>query len=436
MGLEARVRRLAPQPLIAACTSAAAVILTARSWGNMGSDSLPGTLALTLLLFIALSLSYKFPVHIQQGTKLCMGTVPLYLLAALIPAPLSALVAGTGVLVGNWTVRAERALYLSDMLTDAACWSTLVVSGSFLGHAAWGPGVGPVYLATVGAALWSGEILSSPLLLYPVTRQRPHRIVALFLREGGITEASQYIVAFLGALVAIRYGWALLLLPVPLIPLYLAFKSSRETQESTRMVLESMADAVDLRDLYTGGHSRRVAAYAQQILQAMNIEGPEVDLILAAARVHDIGKIGIPDRVLLKDAKLTDEERILMEAHPENGARLLERYPDFSRGIEIVRHHHEQWDGGGYPGGLRGTEIPFGARVVAVADGFDAMTSDRPYRKGMPTEKALAILQSGRGRQWEGAIVDALVRSLTDAPQEEASPALQSGGARLASGAA
>lgn len=125
-----------------------------------------------------------------------------------------------------------------------------------------------------------------------------------------------------------------------------------------------------------------------------------------------------------------------MEAHPENGARLLERYPDFSRGIEIVRHHHEQWDGGGYPGGLRGTEIPFGARVVAVADGFDAMTSDRPYRKGMPTEKALAILQSGRGRQWEGAIVDALVRSLTDAPQEEASPALQSGGARLASGAA
>jgi putative two-component system response regulator len=114
----------------------------------------------------------------------------------------------------------------------------------------------------------------------------------------------------------------------------------------------------------------------------------------------------------------------LMERHPELGADLLKRYPDFARGVDIVRHHHEAWDGSGYPHRLRGTEIPFGSRVIAVADSFDAMTSDRPYRRGMSFEQASSILRDGRGKQWEGRVVDAFLASL-EAQREQLVPMLR-----------
>ncbi|MEO7908193.1 MAG: HD-GYP domain-containing protein [Roseiflexaceae bacterium] len=182
--------------------------------------------------------------------------------------------------------------------------------------------------------------------------------------------------------------------------------------EGTNKLLESMADAVDLRDPYTGGHSRRVTEYSLRILHEMQVIGPEVDLIRSAARVHDIGKIGIPDQVLNKPGRLTAEEKQIMDSHPVRGAELLARYTDFARGMDIVRHHHESWDGRGYPAGLKGLDIPFGARVIAVADSFDAMTSDRPYRAGIPIAKAAQILSEGRGKQWEPIIIDAFLRYL------------------------
>jgi len=201
--------------------------------------------------------------------------------------------------------------------------------------------------------------------------------------------------------------------------IYLACKHVKETQDSTRHLLESMADAVDLRDPYTGGQSRRVTEYSSQILKQLNLHGPEVDLIVTASRVHDIGKIGIPDYVLNKPGALTPEEQALMETHAERGAELLMRYPDFARGTEIVRHHHESWDGTGYPHKLKGTDIPFGARVIAVAASFDAMTSDRPYRKGMSIDKAATILYQERGKQWDATIVDAFLLSIADQLQQK-----------------
>jgi HD-GYP domain-containing protein (c-di-GMP phosphodiesterase class II) len=199
---------------------------------------------------------------------------------------------------------------------------------------------------------------------------------------------------------------------VPGSLIYTAFKSMKEMHEDTRQLLESMADAVDLRDAYTGGHSRRVTEYSAAILKQLGLQGPEVKLILSAARVHDIGKIGIPDAVLHKPGRLDPEEWAIMKQHPVHGANLLKRYSDFARGVEIVLHHHESWDGHGYPAGLRGQDIPFGARVVAVADSYDAMTSDRPYRAGMPMERAARILWDGRGKQWDPAIIDAFLRAI------------------------
>jgi putative nucleotidyltransferase with HDIG domain len=189
----------------------------------------------------------------------------------------------------------------------------------------------------------------------------------------------------------------------------------------TRQVLESMADAVDLRDPYTGGHSRRVAAYCAQILKELGIYGPEVDLIVSAARVHDIGKIGIPDEILKKPRRLTPAEKAIMDAHTQQGAQLLARYPDFARGVEIVRHHHERWDGQGYPSRLGGLDIPLGARVVAVADSFDAMTTDRPYRRALSMQQAATILRQERGQQWDSTIVDACLQMLMDRLEEPVS---------------
>jgi HD-GYP domain-containing protein (c-di-GMP phosphodiesterase class II) len=249
--------------------------------------------------------------------------------------------------------------------------------------------------------------------------EHPWTVIVAGLRDMGLAEGAQYLIGILGALAAAQERWSVVLLLLPTTVLYFTFRYLKEMREDTRRLLESMADTVDLRDPYTGGHSRRVAEYSAQILTSLGLHGPEVDLIVTAARVHDIGKIGIPDAILNKTGPLTPEERAIMETHAERGAELLVRYTDFSRGTAIVRHHHENWDGTGYPHRLKGTTIPFGARVIAVADSFDAMTSDRPYRKGMPVEKAARILREGRGKQWDEGIVDAFVQSLSDQIAQE-----------------
>lgn len=184
----------------------------------------------------------------------------------------------------------------------------------------------------------------------------------------------------------------------------------KELDPNARKLLAQLADVVDRRDPYTGEHSRRVADLVAEIVGEMGTRGQEARLIVMAARMHDIGKMHVPQDLVMKPASLTDQERIRLEEHAELGARFLHLFPRLRRGAEIVRHHHESWDGTGYPLRLRGTDIPFGSRVIAVADSFDAMVNDRPYRAGMDRDQAIAILAAGRGRQWDPMVVDALLR--------------------------
>jgi len=199
--------------------------------------------------------------------------------------------------------------------------------------------------------------------------------------------------------------------PCPAHPASMA-RSGRYTTvtRSLHPLLMYLADAVDMRDPCTGGHSRRVVAYADAILQALGVGGAEAALILTAARVHDIGKVAVPDAILHKPGALEAEERAVVAAHPMRGAALLRAVGDAA--AALVLHHHEQWDGTGYPHRLAGSAIPLGARVIAVADSFDAMTSDRAYRAGMPVARAVAILRAGRGAQWDATPVDAFLRGL------------------------
>jgi len=171
-------------------------------------------------------------------------------------------------------------------------------------------------------------------------------------------------------------------------------------------VITALASAIDARDAYTHGHSHRVTEYAVAIAEAMGLSDAEVDIIKNASILHDVGKIGIKEDILKKPGRLTEDERKEMEYHPFIGTKILQSVKLLEPILPLVYHHHERYDGTGYPDGLKGEEIPLGARVISVADAFESMTSDRPYRKALPVEEAMAELQYGSGRQFDPRIVD------------------------------
>jgi putative nucleotidyltransferase with HDIG domain len=173
--------------------------------------------------------------------------------------------------------------------------------------------------------------------------------------------------------------------------------------------VSSLASALDARDPYTAGHSLRVSEYSCAIARAMNVGQQEHELIRVGALLHDIGKIGISDAVLQKQERLTAEEEALIRQHPVIGKKILECVHGFEAYLPVVELHHENWDGLGYPRGLKGEETPRTARIVKVADAYDAMTSDRPYRRGMQHDQAIAILEKHAGTQFDVAAVQAFL---------------------------
>jgi putative nucleotidyltransferase with HDIG domain len=185
--------------------------------------------------------------------------------------------------------------------------------------------------------------------------------------------------------------------------------------------VSSLASALDARDPYTAGHSLRVSEYACSIARVMNVPEPERELIRVGALLHDIGKIGISDAVLQKPGRLNPEEEALIRLHPVIGRKILECVHGFDAYLPVVELHHENWDGRGYPHGLRGEETPRTARIVKVADAYDAMTSDRPYRRGMEHEEAVRVLKENAGTQLDPAAVQAFL-GLGDIARKQATP--------------
>lgn len=183
-----------------------------------------------------------------------------------------------------------------------------------------------------------------------------------------------------------------------------------EKRQGYESVLLAYDSALSLKDVYTGGHGRRVAHYTRLIAGAMGLPEAEVDSVSEAALLHDLGKIGIPDRILTKPEHLTSEESAVVQKHPAAGADILRSIPHLRRHALAVRHHHERFDGHGYPDGLRGTDIPLAARIIAVADAFDALGSNRSYRRGVGADQALNIIAQAAGSHFDPDVAAAIAR--------------------------
>ena len=192
----------------------------------------------------------------------------------------------------------------------------------------------------------------------------------------------------------------------------------QQLQRAIYQSLLGLANALEAKDPYTRGHSERVGGWGRRIGAALGLTAAEIDTVGQAGLLHDIGKIGVPEVVLRKRGPLADDEWALMRRHPVVGAQIVAPFDFFASGALAIRHHHERCDGSGYPDGLAGRAIPLGARIVAVADVYDALTSDRPYRAALSREAAVEHLVAEAGRSLDEDVVAAFLSVLrSDAPR-------------------
>ena len=204
---------------------------------------------------------------------------------------------------------------------------------------------------------------------------------------------------------------------------YLLLLKEKERLDSERMFMlsgiTSLIAALEARDHYTSGHSQAVSAITEKMAVKMGMPQEDIESVSIAGKLHDLGKIGVPDSILLKPGKLTKDEFDLVKQHPVVGVNILGNISSLARVIPAIRHHHERFDGKGYPDGIKGENIPLWARLMAVADTYHALTSDRPYRDGMSLQKAMDIILTARGTQLCPACVDLFVELIAEVPPEK-----------------
>jgi putative nucleotidyltransferase with HDIG domain len=367
------------------------------------------SLAVTVILFALASVSKRWPMHLSAKMKLTAGDTASFAAALVLGPFLAMLIAGGSTMV-------------AQLLGRRASWHNWAFNGAV--HAL-GAGAAAVTYTTLAER--GGDLSSSPLAIvaaaivkYAADTTLVDIAVGLQLRRNPIAtwwpihrrdllpHAALYLLALPAAVLATSHPWALALFAAPVGMVVLAMRETAGLRQRTRIALHELADLVDQRDPFTHGHQQRTAVVAERLARAMRLQPSQVELIREAARVHDIGKIGTADHVLLKPGPLEAHEEADMRRHAEVGAKLLQQLPEFWEGASLVVAHHERPDGKGYPRGLTSPELTLEAQVVAVADAYDAMSNDRPYRPALTWQAARAELVRGRGSQWDQRVIDAL----------------------------
>ena len=376
-----------------------------------------------VILLVMASFAQVWPLHLSTKTKITVDDTATFAAALVLPPFMSMVLAGASTLIGlrfrnthmSWYNRAFNSA--TSALSNGAA--------------------GATYLALAGPALPSIEqatpVVLAGLVKYVIQQGLVDVVVALQLKRQPFDrwwqihrrdlahESALYLLGAIAAIATRAAPLSLVLFAVPMAAILMALRESARVREQTRAAILELADLIDLRDPYTHGHSQRVAVLAERLARRMKLESAQVALIRDAARVHDIGKIGTNDTILLKPGPLNDAERAEMQRHSEIGHQLLRHLPEFFEGAELVLAHHERHDGKGYPRGLKGDELPLEVSVISVADTYDAMTTDRPYRRGLGWETVRAELIANRGTQWRERAVDVFV----DMMEEERGAAVE-----------
>jgi putative nucleotidyltransferase with HDIG domain len=363
------------------------------------------------LLFCALAaFAENWDVPISSNSRMSLSFT-VHLSAGILFGPLvAAAVAGVGIIATDGLVHRAGPTYVAFNVAQMAS-ATMLASISYLAlggsatvdllHDAL-----PIAVASLVYLLVNNTLVTIALAL-----------TGRSFRQEWIESSRDIMLPYvsmgpLGALVAHTYvstPWSIFYFVPLVLVIYNGFRLFVSLQHETDHALVALADSIDKRDQYTYQHSMRVARLCGEIAEAMSLTPRDTELLVAAARVHDLGKIATDNRVLFKQSSLTADERDLIKAHPAEGGELAGRFSMFRQGRRFIRHHHERYDGKGYPDGIAGEDIPLGARIITVADSYDAMTSDRPYRKALPHEVALIELERGAGTQFDPAVVQAFL---------------------------
>jgi putative nucleotidyltransferase with HDIG domain len=408
--------------LLASNTALASVLIAAQV-------DLGGPVWVVVALGLVALFAEKQSVHISAHTQVSISALPI-LFAAVVQGPLASMIVGACALLGDfgrpytrWVVwTASRSLVAGlaglaafALVSDSSSFAVLLLA---VAVAAIVEAAGDIGVTAITAALRRNGYLEpvramAQLVLATVPLYTP--LIAALAYAYRELSPWTLLLFFLPALAAQR-----------LLTLYeeqreLAANLAKANQRLERANLSfasALVAALDARDRYTAGHSAAVAVYARDIAERLLLPEDQQQLAHLAGLVHDIGKVGLPAGLLEKPGALTLEERRIMEEHSEIGERILANVEDYREIATIVRHHHERWDGNGYPDGIPGAEIPLISRIISVADAYNAMTSGRPYRDAMPSRVARMRLAQAVESQFDTTVVAAFEAILAGASLE------------------
>ena len=380
--------------LMGAVTACAAIVGPLLRGGQL-SFQLP-----ILLLIAFTTVADLFPVTFAQRYEITVSNV--FLIGAIMiyrdqPGQ-AAIVAIVSTLI--WQLVNRRPWY--KVLTNVALPTTAVVSAATtLGFIGWADPV-HVVLAT-GAMLLVYFIADTvPLsMLLASLEGRPFQVAYVTNYSGVVLELVG--IEFFGLIFYIAWQespWLSFLFVIPTVILRQAYFQVERLRNDSLRALAAITDVIESRDELTHHHTQAVSTYARRVAERMKLSADEIWQVSVAGQLHDLGKIAVRDSILFKPGKLTPEEMELMKKHCSVGHEIVRQFSNLEKVAALVRAHHERYDGKGYPDGVGGNALPIGAAIVAVADAFDAMRTDRPYRKALPLEKAIETLKQGLGTQW------------------------------------
>jgi hypothetical protein len=369
---------------------------------------------LGLAFWIALTLfAGALPVRMPRGSLVSVSMAPIVGAMAL-GGPVAA---GWVALIGSTEVREIRGrVPWYGTASNHAGVVLPAVLGGIVADRLVGPNptlVGSFVSSMIGAGIFFVLNMGITSVVVALRTSQPFRVVALGDWRGiSVNALALAPLAWLMAQIYVLGWWASLLFALPLYTTRVAYHRFVEMRDMFTQTIGALAEAVDKRDPYTSKHSHRVKQIAIDIGREMRVNAQELEALEWGGLLHDVGKIGVPDNVLLKTDRLTRDERITMNAHPVLGAQIIAPVTKLAPELPIIRHHHEWFNGSGYPDRLIGDEIPKLARILHVADAFEAMTAQRPYRMTPLTpEQALGELRKFAGIQFDPAVVDAFVRT-------------------------